>query len=135
MSKKRTQVARFKLSTLSWTNLGIDYAIHTLRDQYHKASAHAVSLIDAENAFNSRNRKLELTNIKNTGQYLLTAIKNSYSNPSKLFINKKQSTLKNPGGPTSSDHKRRSSHNTPHKAVINSQRYPEMVRRRWKHSR
>ena len=33
----------------------IEYAIHTLRDQYSKASADAVLLIDTENAFNSLN--------------------------------------------------------------------------------
>ena len=74
---------------------GIEYAIHTLRDQYSKTSADAVLLIDAENAFNSLNRKLALKHIKNTCPSLLTAIKNSYSNSSKLFVNKKKpSTLK-----------------------------------------
>ena len=68
---------------------GIEYAIHMLRDQYSKASADAVLLIDAENAFNSLNRKLALKNIKNNCPSLLTAIKNSYSNPSKLLVNKK----------------------------------------------
>ena len=33
----------------------IEYAIHTLRDQYSKASPDAVLLIDTENAFNSLN--------------------------------------------------------------------------------
>ena len=67
---------------------GIEYAIHSLRDQYSKSSADAVLLIDAENAFNSLNRKLALKNIEITCPSLLTAIKNSYSNPSKLFVNK-----------------------------------------------
>ena len=56
---------------------GIEYAIHTLRDQYSKTSADAVLLIDAENAFNSLNRKLALKNIENNCPSLLTAIKNS----------------------------------------------------------
>ena len=68
---------------------GIEYAIHTLRDQYSKTSADAVLLIDTENTFNSLNRKLALKNIKNACPSLLTAIKNTYSNPSKLFVNKK----------------------------------------------
>ena len=34
---------------------GIEYAIHTLRDQYSKTSTDAVLLIDAENTFNSLN--------------------------------------------------------------------------------
>ena len=63
--------------------------MHTLRDQYGKTSADAVLLIDAENPFNSLNRELALKNIKKTCPPVLTAIKNSYSNPSKLFVNKK----------------------------------------------
>ena len=112
---------------------GIEYAIHTLRDQY----SNTVLLIDAENAFNSLNRKLALKNIKNTCPSLLTAIKNSYSNSSKLFVNKKNHRLSrrdNPGGSTSNGHVRYSQ-NTPHKFFISRQRNPEMVRRRRKRSR
>ena len=68
---------------------GIEHAIYTLRDQYSKTSADAVLPIDAENAFNSLNRKLALKNIEKNCPSLLTAIKNSDSNPSKLFVNKK----------------------------------------------
>ena len=39
---------------------GIEYVIHTIRDQYSKSSADAVLLIHDENAFNSLNRKLAL---------------------------------------------------------------------------
>ena len=116
---------------------GIEYAIQTLRDQYSKTSADAVLLIDAENAFNSLNRKLAFKNIENTCPSLLTAIKNSYSNPFKLFVNKKNHLLSrrdNPGGPTSNGHVR-SSHNTPRKIFISRQRNPEMVHRRRKRSR
>ena len=80
---------------------GIEYAIHTLGDQYSKTSADAVLLIDAENAFNSLNRKLALKNIENTCPSLLTAIKNSYSNSSKLFVNKK--TIYSQEGTTQGD--------------------------------
>ena len=51
MSKKHNHVTRFKLPTLSRTKIYIKYAIHTLRDQYHKTSADVVLLIDAKNAF------------------------------------------------------------------------------------
>ena len=80
---------------------GIEYAIHTLRNQYSKFSADAVLLIDAENAFNSLNLKLALKNIGNTCPSLLTAIQNSYSNPSKLFVNKK--TIYSQEGTTQGD--------------------------------
>ena len=81
---------------------GIEYAIHTLRDQYSKTSADAVLMIDAENAFNSLNRKLALKKIKSTCPSLLTAIKNSYSNPSKLFVSKKK-TIYSQEGTTQGD--------------------------------
>ena len=115
---------------------GIEYAIHTLRDQNSKTSADAVLLIDAENAFNSLNRKLALKNNKNTCPSFETAIKNSYSNPSKLFINKKNllSRRDNPVGLTSNGHVQ-SSHNTPHKIFISRQCNPEIVHRRRKRSR
>ena len=65
---------------------GIEYAINTLRDQYSKTSADALFLVDAKNAFSSPNGNLALKNIKTTCPSLLTAIKNSYSNPSELFV-------------------------------------------------
>ena len=80
---------------------GIEYAIHTLRDQNSKFSADAVLLIEAENAFNSLSRKLTLKNIENTCPSFLTAIKNSYSNPSKLFVTKK--TIYSQEGTTQGD--------------------------------
>ena len=115
---------------------GIQYAIHALRDQYSKPSADAVLLIDAKNAFNSLNRKLALKNIENTCPSLLTAIKNSYSNPSKLFVNKKNNLLSRRDDPersTSSGHVQ-SSHNTPLEIFINRRCNPEFVRRRRKRS-
>ena len=80
---------------------GIEYTIHTLRDQYSKTSADAVLLIDAENAFNTLNRKLALKNIENTCPSLLTAIKNSYSNPSNYSLTKK--TIYSQEGTTQGD--------------------------------
>ena len=43
---------------------GIEYAIHTLRKQYEKTDSDAILLIDAENAFNSLNRKLALKTLQ-----------------------------------------------------------------------
>ena len=39
---------------------GIEYAIHSLRNEFEKPGTYAILLIDAENAFNSLNRKLAL---------------------------------------------------------------------------
>ena len=47
-------------------------------------------LIDAENAINSIYRNLALKNIANICPSILPIIHNSYSNPSKLFVNKKK---------------------------------------------
>ena len=116
---------------------GIEYAIHTLRDQYSKTSDDAVLLIDAENVFNSLNRKLALKNIENTCPSLLTAIKNSYSNPSKLFVNKK--TIYSQEGTTQGDPLAMAMYGLakiPLKKTLISRRCnPEMVRRRRKRSR
>ena len=100
MPKKRTHVARFQVTTLP-LKCGIENAIHTVRDQYNKSSANAILLLDAENAFNSLNRNLALKNIENTSPSLLAAIKNSYSNPSLLFVNKK--TIYSQEGTTQGD--------------------------------
>ena len=81
-------------------SLGSNYhlcLIHTLRDQYSKTSADAVLLIDAEN---SLHQKLALKKIKNTFPSLLTAIKNTYSNPSKRFVKK---TIYSQDGTTQGD--------------------------------
>ena len=71
---------------------GIEHAIHALRKEYEKTDSDAILLIDAETAFNSLNWNLA-KNIANICLSILPAIQNSYSNPSKLFVNKKISYL------------------------------------------
>ena len=68
---------------------GIEYAFHTLRKQYEKTDSDGVLLIDAENAFNSLNRNLALKNFAKKCPSIPPSIENSYSNPFKLFVNKK----------------------------------------------
>ena len=68
---------------------GIEHAIHTLRKQNEKTYSNAILLIDAENAFNSPHRNLALKNISNLCPSIPPAIQNSYSNPTRLFVNKK----------------------------------------------
>ena len=104
---------------------GIEFAIHALRDQYSKTSADAVLLIDAENAFNSLNRKLAFKNTKKTCPSPLSAIKNSYSIHLNCSLTKKHliSRRDSPGGSKSNCHIR-SSHNNPQKTFISRQRNP-----------
>ena len=64
---------------------GIEQAIHSLRA--HFVENEAVLLIDATNAFNLLNRKLELKNIKTICPVLFIAVKNSYSSLSPLYMN------------------------------------------------
>ena len=73
---------------------GIEYAIHTLRKQYEKTDSDTILPIDKENAFNSLNRNLALKNFSNLCPSILPAIQNSYSNPSKLFIKKRNLILR-----------------------------------------
>ena len=64
---------------------GIEHAIHSLRANFDENEA--VLLIDATNTFNLLNRKLALENIKIICPALFTAVKNSYSSPSPLYLN------------------------------------------------
>ena len=66
---------------------GIEHAIHSLREKFEKPESEAILLIDAKNAFNSLNRKLALENIKKLCPSLANALGNSYSAPSRLFVN------------------------------------------------
>ena len=69
----------------------IEYAIQTPRKQYEKTDSDAKLLKNAENAFNSLNRKLALKkNIANICPSMIPAIQNSCSNPSKLFVTLRQ---------------------------------------------
>lgn len=66
---------------------GIEHAIHCLRTTFENESCEAILLIDATNAFNMLNRSLAIENIKRICPALQNAASNSYSHPSKLFVN------------------------------------------------
>ena len=67
----------------------IEHAIHSLRESFEDTETEAILLIDAQNAFNSLNRELPIKNIERLCLALVAAVKNSYSKPSNLFINRK----------------------------------------------
>ena len=66
---------------------GIEHAIHTLRGEFDADESSSILLIDASNAFNLLNRKLALENIETICPSLVTALRNSYSKPSDIFVN------------------------------------------------
>ena len=79
-------------------NCGIEHAINAPRKAYESPEVEGVLLIDAQNAFNSLNRELALKNIDILCPSLSQAIRNSYSTPTDLFINR--STIKSQEGTT-----------------------------------
>ena len=78
---------------------GIDQGIHSLGAKFDENEA--VLLIAATNAFNLLNRKLALENIKVICPALFIVVKNSYSSPSPLHVNR--TTLWSEEGTTQSD--------------------------------
>ena len=66
---------------------GIQYAVHSLRNEFEKPETDAILLIDAENAFNSLNRELALKNVEILCPALHHALANSYKQPSNLYVN------------------------------------------------
>ena len=66
---------------------GIEHAIHTLSEKFDADESCSILLIDASNAFNLLNRKLALENNETICPSLLTALRNSYSEPSDFFVN------------------------------------------------
>ena len=61
-------------------------AIHAMHDIFKNNESEAVLLIDAENAFNSINRKAMIHNISIICPIIETFIRNCYNTPSRLFI-------------------------------------------------
>ena len=66
---------------------GIEHAIHTLREEFDANESCSRLLIDTSNAFNLLNRKLAQENIETICPSLVTALRNSYSEPCDLFVN------------------------------------------------
>ena len=65
---------------------GAEAAIHAMHDIYDMNETEAVLLVDAENAFNSVNRKALLHNIRYLCPAFCTFVYNCYSAPSRLFV-------------------------------------------------
>ena len=65
---------------------GCEAAVHGLREHFESPETEAVILLDAENAFNSMNRKLAVHNIKYMCPEVAQFLANSYQAPSKLRV-------------------------------------------------
>ena len=65
---------------------GCEAAVHAIGDIYEEESTDAQLLIDADNAFNSLNRKVFLDNIRYLCPPKAIYIRNCYCVPSRLFV-------------------------------------------------
>ena len=74
------------LQTCTGVEAGIEAAIHAMAKTFKKEECEAVLLVDADNAFNKLNRKAALHNIERTCPGLYTFLKNSYKEPTMLYL-------------------------------------------------
>ena len=65
---------------------GSEATIHAMHDVFNDDNTEGILLIDAENAFNSINRKVMLHNLKLICPVIATYILNCYMYPARLFI-------------------------------------------------
>ena len=65
---------------------GCEAAVHAIGDIFEEQSTDALLLIDADNAFNSLNRKVLLHNIRYLCPPMAIYIRNCYCVPSRLFV-------------------------------------------------
>ena len=65
---------------------GSEAAIHAIYDVHQEDETEAVLLVDADNAFNSINRKAMLHNISLNCPLITTFIANCYMEPARLFV-------------------------------------------------
>ena len=75
------------LQTCSGHGAGAEAAIHAMYSIFQQDDTDAVLLIDASNAFNCLNRQAALHNIRITCPLISIYLCNTYSKPSKLFMN------------------------------------------------
>ena len=65
---------------------GVEAAAHAMRDIYDESETQGVLFVDAENAFNSMNRKAALHNVQRICPVISTYLINMYRTPCKLFV-------------------------------------------------
>ena len=82
---------------------GVEAAIHAMRRIYEEESTDCILLVDAENAFNTLNRKAALNNIQYICPEIATYIINTYRLPATLFVSGSDQTLLSDEGTTQGD--------------------------------
>ena len=65
---------------------GCEAAVHAMSDIFEQQATDALLLVDANNAFNSLNRRVPLHNISYVCPPMAIYIRNCYSAPSRLFV-------------------------------------------------
>ena len=86
IAKKDVKDAAGSLQVCAGQKAGSEAAIHAIYDVYQQDETDAVLLVDADNAFNSINRKAMLHNISITCPLITTFIANCYMKPARLFV-------------------------------------------------
>ena len=86
IAKTNVQQAAGSLQVCVGQDVGAEAAIHAMSDLFQEDETEAVLLVDAENAFNSINKKAMLHNISIICPILSTFVSNCYLVPARLFI-------------------------------------------------
>ena len=86
IAKEDVKDAAGSLQLCAGQEAGSEAPIHAIYDVYQQDGTEAVLLVDADNAFNSINRKAMLHNISLTCPLITTFIANCYMEPARLFV-------------------------------------------------
>ena len=86
IAKEDVKDAAGSLQLCAGQEAGSEAPIHAIYDVYQQDGTEAVLLVDADNAFNSINRKAMLHNISITCPLITTFIANCYMKPARLFV-------------------------------------------------
>ena len=86
IARKDVNDAAGSLQVCAGQEAGLEAAIYAIYDVYQQDETKAVLLVNADNAFNSINRKAMLHNTSITCPLITTIIANCYMEPARLFL-------------------------------------------------
>ena len=90
--KDDIQNAAGPIQTYAGLKGGIEACIHATRNIWEEESTEGVLMVDAENAFNTLNRKLALHNVQQLCPPFYQYLHNTYQEPAKLIVNDQKSS-------------------------------------------